>query len=95
MKLFATVTGFLQTVRTLDEVRLPVWKIVCPDLDSPEQGSIYYVVEDVHTALTYAFRATFGYRGTGTHEAALIESILEKWRLYIEVKNADALLDFV
>jgi len=79
-------------------IELPIWKAVCPDLDRPDQGSIYYIVhyrtkKGKDRALM--FRGTYGYWGTGPHESALIEQFFEHLKWPIEVRGPDYLLDLI
>ena len=74
------------------QIKLPVWKIVVPDLELVN-GAIYYIAENTQ-GQSYCFRGTYGYSGTGPHEAAKVEAILEARGLNLEVKNGDYLLQF-
>lgn len=74
------------------QIKLPVWKIVVPDLKQPN-GAIYYLAENTK-GQSYCFRGTYGYAGTGPHESAKIEAILEARGLNLEVRNGDYLLQF-
>jgi len=84
-------------------IKLPIWKIVVPDLDRTHQGSIYYIVQGERRNLM--FRGTFGYWGTGPHEAAKIEQFFELMFGHsdvsgnivapIEVRSGDYLLSFL
>jgi len=75
---------------TTNIVRRPVWKIVCPDVETARTGANYYIVE-THDAV-YVFRGTYGYSGTGPRESALVEKALEYHKIPIEVRSADYML---
>jgi hypothetical protein len=86
-------------------IKLPIWKILVPDLPPPEKGktgAVYYIVQTiryraggVEKLQSLLFRATFGYYGTGPHEAALIEEVFERQHLPLELRSADYLLGFL
>lgn len=94
-----SIETFLRAVRS-KAMRVPLWKIVIPDLTNPAQGAIYYVVNTPEggtaAGTNHIFRGTFGYWGTGPHEAALIEWFLTKIRRgWFEIRNGDYLLSFL
>jgi hypothetical protein len=94
-----TLGTFLRAVSG-KAMRLPLWKIVIPDLDNQMQGAIYYVVNTIEggtaAGTNHIFRGTFGYWGTGPHESALIEWFLTKIRGgWFEIRNGDYLLSFL
>jgi len=85
---------FLTAVHSI-EVRLPLWKIVIPELDQPSHGAIYYVVETVRHE-KHIFRGTFGYFGSGPHESALVEYLMTRVRhCWFEVRSGDYLMGFL
>jgi len=74
------------------QIKLPVWKVVIPPLGQGS-GAIYYIAENTK-GQSYCFRGTYGYCGTGPHEAAKVEAILEARGLNLEVRDGDYLLQF-
>jgi len=86
------VESFIRRLRQ-SNFKLPVWKVVIPDLEQ-ETGAIYYVIQGV-SEWNHIFRGTFGYGGTGPHESALVEEVLDRMNCMIEVRNGDYLLGFV
>jgi hypothetical protein len=89
--IYRHVEAFIRTVLLKRSIKLPIWKIVIPSLET-KSGAIYYIVccDDGN----FGFRGTFGYWGTGPHESALIETIFEQHKLYFEVRDGDYLLNF-
>lgn len=90
--IFVRVENFISVISRKRDVRLPIWKIVIPDLDK-SNGAIYYVAESPD--YTRIFRGTYGYCGTGPHESALIEACFEKLGLTFKVRDGDFLLCFL
>jgi len=71
---------------------LRVWKVLAPHLDDPRIGAVYYIFEDAVRGTIHCYRATYGYGGSGPHEAAVIEEAIEVRKLFIELRDADYLL---
>ena len=71
-----------------------VWKIVIPDLEKPQEGSTYYIVQTKqgNRRRSLVFRATYGYLGTGPGWSAFIEACFEKLGLNFEIRDGDYLL---
>lgn len=70
------------------------WKVVVPDFTEPRQGALYYVV---HTegGRTLTYRGTYGYQGSGPHDAALVEyALCSIFNLKPELRTGDYLLSF-
>jgi len=86
------VESFIRRIRQ-GNFKLPVWKIVIPDLEQ-ENGVIYYVLQETQGS-NNIFRGTYGYGGTGPHESALVEEVLIRMNCTIEVRNGDYLLGFI
>jgi len=102
---------FVQIIAHLRGIRLPVYKIVIPDIQNldivgdsyrftPMEGAIYYMVEEPSEGILvrpiHLFRGTFGYGGTGPHESALVEYALTKVRkCCFDVRDADCLLSMM
>ncbi|MEM2189376.1 MAG: hypothetical protein QXG35_08630 [Nitrososphaerota archaeon] len=91
IRYYSSAEGFLKAVLSQGCIKLPVWKVLCPRLDNKKVGSIYYIVKDCD-GKRHVYRATYGYWGTGPHEAALIEHVLESRGLTFEVRDGDYLL---
>lgn len=91
--LIDTVDFFIHLIAKTKRIRLPVWKVVCPRLDNPAQGAIYYIIKGEKDNLM--FRGTYGYWDTGPHESAKIEQFLETLKLPIEVRDGDYLLSLL
>jgi len=70
--IFRHVEGFIFAVSQQKKFELPVWKILCPDLEQRDKGAIYYVVRA--PIGNFVFRGTYGYRGVGPHQSALVET---------------------
>jgi len=88
--IFDNEDHFIQVVGK-SKVKLPVWKVLCPHLDNPNQGAIYYIVQTEERNLV--FRGTYGYWGVGPHQSAMIEHIFQKvYHLYFDVRSGDYLL---
>lgn len=87
---YHTVEGFLRSIYRLPTFSLPAWKVICPRLDNPKIGSIYYIVKS--NKYSHVFRGTYGYSGTGCHESALIEKIFEKNNWNFAIRDGDYLL---
>lgn len=93
--IYSHVENFLYAAAKASKIlELKVWKIMCPDLDKPEEGSIYYIVttKQSNKQRNRICKATYGYWGEGPHQAALIEACFEKLGLKIEVRDGDYLL---
>jgi len=88
------VDYFLYRLHRLKSFRLPFWKVVIPSLDNRNIGAIYYFVRGKPSNLL--FRATFGYWGTGPHEAAKIEQFVEHFFGDVfEVRDGDLLIQLI
>jgi hypothetical protein len=86
------VESFIRRLRQ-SNFKLPVWKIVIPDLGQ-KNGFIYYVIQGVNER-NHIFKGTYGYSGTGPHESALVEEVLERMNCMVEIRSGDYLLRFV
>jgi hypothetical protein len=90
--MYSSAEGFIYDVVHARLVKSPIWKIVIPRLGRHDVGTIYYVAEEGPSSLAY--RATYGYWGTGPHEAALIEACFEQVGFRFEVRDGGCLLGF-
>jgi len=86
------VESFVRRIRQ-GRFLLPVVKILMPELDF-NSGSIYYVLRGKDEP-NHIFRGTFGYGGTGPHESALVEEVLERMNCMMELRSGDYLLSFI
>jgi hypothetical protein len=90
--IYYSTQGFIYDVAHARLARSPAWKVMLPQLDRHDVGTIYYIVEEGSRSLAY--RATYGYWGSGPHEAALIEACFEQIGLRFEVRDGGCLLGF-
>jgi hypothetical protein len=90
--IYSSAEGFIYDVAHAKLAKSPIWKIVIPRLDGHDVGTIYYVAEEGSSSLAY--RAAYGYWGTGPHEAALIEACFEQVGFRFEVRDGGCLLGF-
>jgi len=90
--IYDDVEAFIRRIRQ-GNITLPIFKILMPELDF-NSGSIYYVVRGMEGS-NHIFRGTFGYGGTGPHESALVEEVLERMNCMIELRSGDYLLSFI
>jgi len=91
------VEDFLQSCVRMKQIRMPIFKIIIPDLGRSNTGAIYYIVTELTDTRerVHIYRATYGYYGTGPHEAALIESVFDYLHSSIELRSGDFLLGFI
>jgi len=82
------IEDFLKTLVSAKRIELPVYKILFPSEEGKRIGHIFYVAkcDDVY----HIFRGTYGYGGTGPHESARVEHLLEKIGLSIDLRYGDA-----
>ena len=90
--IFHDVRKFIHSILQKHGVKIPIWKIVIPQLER-DNGAIYYIAECKD--YNRIFRGTYGYGGTGPHESALVEACFEKFGLCFEVRNGDYLINFL
>lgn len=94
-RIYDLVENFVRTIARAKQINLPVFKVITGRLEGGT-GAIYYVAKVDGT--NCIFRGTYGYGGTGPHESAFVEFVLEKKGIVgqlIEVRGGDYLLNFL
>ena len=91
---YLTPEAWVRSLINRISVKLPIWKILIPDVPGASVGAIYYIFKD-EKGVAHLFRGTFGYGGCGPHESAMIEEFLERKGYPIELRGGDYLLDII
>lgn len=93
--LYDNVEDFICCLAEEKKVSMPLWKVICPDLEG-SSGAIYYIaramldrsmLKEIHV-----FRGTYGYTGSGCVESALVEEYCTRKGMWFEVRSGDYLL---